>query len=189
MEKIENGTEVLIFKKNSWENKCDEKNFVRGTIIGCELSHDLSQHGSPWYENIYTVLGEDNNTYKGTYGSWFLGDCSIRTPEDHIAYLKRLISLNYDKIAALNVENSEYRKMISAVEKVKEQIALEEAEALEPMKTDSYSYGEDLKKKREQIRESIEEARREEIEELKGIQQERVQKLAKTLTRKDNNKK
>lgn len=113
----ENGTEVLIFKKNFLDNRCDEKTFIRGTIIGCELSHDLSQHGSPWYENIYTVLGEDNNTYKGTYGSGFLGDCLIRTPEDHIAYLNRLISLNYDKIADLNVENAEYRKMISAVEK------------------------------------------------------------------------
>ena len=183
-EEIAKGTEVLIFKKNIYNNKCNENSFIRGTIIGCELSHDLSQHGSPWYENIYTVLGEDNNTYKGTYGSWFLGDCSIRTPEDHIAYLKRLISLNYDKIAALNVENSEYRKMISVVEKVKEQIALEEAEALEPMKTDSYSYGEDLKKKREQIKESIEEAKLEEKEELGNTQQEIVNKLAKRLNRK-----
>ena len=55
----EDGTEVLIFERNIWTGKENEKKFIRGTIVGCELSHDLSQHGSPWYENIYTILGED----------------------------------------------------------------------------------------------------------------------------------
>ena len=161
----EDGTEVLIFERNIWTGKDNEKKFIRGTIVGCELSHDLSQHGSPWYENIYTILGEDKHIYKGTYGSKFLGECFIRTPEDHIAYLKRQISLNNDKIDILNKENNEYSEMINDVEKVKEQIELEESIKLEPLKTNSYAHGSDLQKKREQIKENLEEARKE-IEEL-----------------------
>ena len=121
MKNIENGTEVLIFKKNWLDNTCDKKTFIRGIIINCELSDDLSQHGSPWYENIYTVLGEDGNTYKGTYGSGFFGNCVFITPEDHIAYLKHQISFNNDKIDALNKENSEYVRMINAVTNEKEE--------------------------------------------------------------------
>lgn len=52
--------------------KEDEKNVVEGVVTNIEMSDDLSHHGSPWYEEVYTVKGNDGNTYQGTYGEDYL---------------------------------------------------------------------------------------------------------------------
>jgi len=56
---IPNGTEVLIFKYIREWDKQNEENYIIGTIQSSKTSDDLSYHGSPWYEQIYEVLGQD----------------------------------------------------------------------------------------------------------------------------------
>jgi hypothetical protein len=45
---------------------------IIGVIIDTEMSDDLSYHGSPWYETIYTVKTPDGEIYRGTYGSDYI---------------------------------------------------------------------------------------------------------------------
>ncbi len=103
---LSEGTEVFIYKYNIFNLEYDMRKYIKGKIIGCKLSDDLSQHGSPWYEEIYTVLGEDEKIYEGIYGKM------IRTPEDHIAYLGNLINRNNDEINRRKKANDEYIDMI-----------------------------------------------------------------------------
>lgn len=39
---------------------------ITGIVESYKMSDDLSYHGSPWYEEIYTVLGDDGKYYHGT---------------------------------------------------------------------------------------------------------------------------
>lgn len=61
MKIIPNGTEVLIYKYVREWNKQDDENYIVGIVQSSKTSDDLSYHGSPWYEQIYEVLGEDGN--------------------------------------------------------------------------------------------------------------------------------
>ena len=109
------GTEVFIYKYNNFKLEYDIGKYIRGKVIRCELTDDLSQHGRPWCEEIYTVLGEDKKEYECTYGRM------IRTPEDHIRYLESLIHSNNDEINKRTKENDEYKNMIQVAKNFIEQ--------------------------------------------------------------------
>ena len=116
MEIIPNGTEVLIFKYVREWNKQDDENYIVGIVQSSETSDDLSYHGSPWYEQIYEVLGEDGNIYRGTYGSGWIGNSFFRTQEDHISILKSRITDNEQEILKLKEKNDRYFRQIIKLE-------------------------------------------------------------------------
>ena len=114
MEKIlQYDEEVLIFKVS---NNMKEDEYIKGKVISSRESEDLSHHGSPWYEKIYDVRGEDGHIYTGTYNRDIIGkDIFFRTPEDHIKYLQEKINKNYRKIYDINCENETYREIINSL--------------------------------------------------------------------------
>lgn len=104
---IPNGTEVLVFIDNkNYNQKLSEIDFVKGKIISSKESDDLSYHGSPWYEQIYTVLGEDGKEYKATHRMAVINNTFIRTIEDHIGYIKLAMKENLKKIDDLKNKNN-----------------------------------------------------------------------------------
>ena len=104
---IPNGTQVLIFyyAKGHCHQNIDEAKFIKGIIVSSEESEDLSWHGSSWYKQIYTVLGEDGKEYKATYNTAFIGSFYIRTIEEQINRIKFAIEDNYKTIDNINKEN------------------------------------------------------------------------------------
>lgn len=114
---LPNGTEVLIFKYiREWGPNQDDENYIIGTIQSSKTSNDLSCHGSPWYEQIYEVLGEDGNLYIGTYGRGLIGNSFFRTKEDHISVLMRRINNNEQEISKLKEKNNIYVREINNLE-------------------------------------------------------------------------
>ena len=115
MEKIiPNGTKVLIYKYiREWGPNQDDENYIVGTIQSSKTSDDLSTHGSPYYVQIYEVLGTDGKKYIGTYGTGLIGNSFFRTIQDHINFLKRKISRNNESILELQEKNNEYKNQIS----------------------------------------------------------------------------
>ena len=87
---IPNGTDVLIFIDNkNYNEKTSEINFIKGKIISSKQSDDLSYHGSPWYEQIYTALGENGEEYKATYGSAVINNTFIT-----IRFIRNIANFN-----------------------------------------------------------------------------------------------
>lgn len=117
MEIIPNGTKVLIFKYIREWNKQDEENYIVGTIQTSRISDDLSYHGSPWYVQIYEVLGEDRNIYVGCYGTGIIGNSYFRTIDDHIRVLKNRITNNEQEILKIQEKNDRYFMQIKELEK------------------------------------------------------------------------
>ena len=134
MDIIPNGTEVLIFEYiREWGPRQDDENYIsKGIIKSSKQSEDLSYHGSPWYEQIYEVLGEDGKEYTGTYGigSVFNGNMFFRTKEHQIYVLNLKISDNEEKILKLKEKNNEYLKKIAILEN-----ELKQQSPNEPVKT------------------------------------------------------
>ena len=99
---ISNGTEVLIFSenKNNDSKILEKKKSIKGVIISSKKSEDLSYHGSPWYEQIYIVLGDNGKTYEATYGSAnsLIGNVYILTVDHYIKYINHLIEENNKKM-------------------------------------------------------------------------------------------
>ena len=113
---IPNGTEVLIFKYiREWGPNQDEENYNIGIIESSEESDDLSYHGSPWYEQIYTVIDKDGKKYIGCYGSGLLGNSYFRTKEDHIRLLEAKIKWNDEKIGEIQNQNQNYQAQINVL--------------------------------------------------------------------------
>ena len=113
---LPNGTEVFIFKYiREWGLDQENKNYIRGTIQNSKLTGDLSNHGSIWEKYFYTVLGEDGNTYFGTYGSGSIGGSFFRTPQDHIQYLKNIKNKNMKQIQLLEEANEEIDNQIADI--------------------------------------------------------------------------
>ena len=116
---VKNKTEVLVFKYVDGRGpNQDMIHYTKGKVVGSELSHDLSIHGSCHYETIYTVLGEDGKNYRGTYRTAWIGDHFILTVNDYIKYLEQSISLNNEKIAVMEKKNDLYREVINSFSKV-----------------------------------------------------------------------
>lgn len=114
-----NGTEVLIFNYiREWGPNQDEENYIIGTIQSSKISDDLSYHGSPWYEQIYEVLGQDGKTYIGCYGSGLIGNSYFRTVDDHINVLKSRITDNKQEILKIQEKNKDYERKIIELEKI-----------------------------------------------------------------------
>ena len=113
---IPNGTEVLIFNYiPNWGPKQDEERFIRGVIKDSEIIDEPDLHGSSWNVRFYCVLGEDGDTYHGTYDQGMIGSHYFRTIEDHIDHIKRKIKDNYNKINELNDQNFELFELISSL--------------------------------------------------------------------------
>lgn len=120
MEKImPNGTEVLIFRyiRGFGFNQDEDDQYIIGIIKSSETSDDLSYHGSPYYEQIYEVLGEDGETYISTHNSGVMGNFFFRTREEHINVLKRKIITNNENILKIQEKNNEYNNQIALLEK------------------------------------------------------------------------
>ena len=117
MEKIlQYGEEVLIFKAS---NNMKEDEYIKGKVISSRESEDLSHHGSPWYEEIYDVRGEDGHIYTGTYNRDIIGKgIFFRTSEDHTNHLQEKINKNYRKIYDINCENDTYREIINSLKEL-----------------------------------------------------------------------
>ena len=106
---IPNGTEVLIFKYvREWGSNQNDENYILGTVQSSKISDDLSCHGSPWYEQIYEVLGEDENIYVGCYRTGIIGNSYFRTIDDHIRVLKNRINDNEQEILKIQEKNDRY---------------------------------------------------------------------------------
>jgi len=115
---IPNGTEVLIFKYIREWDKQNEENYIIGTIQSSKTSDDLSYHGSPWYEQIYEVLGQDEKTYIGCYGRGLIGNSYFRTIDDNINVLKSRITDNEQEILKIQEKNKDYEKQIIELEEI-----------------------------------------------------------------------
>lgn len=115
---IPNGTEVLIFKYvRELGPDQDDENYIVGTVQSSEMSNDLSMHSSPYYVQVYEVLGKDGNIYIGTYGTGSIGNSFFRTKEDHIDILSKKISCNEQDMLRLKEKNMEYKAQISLLKK------------------------------------------------------------------------
>lgn len=102
--KLNIGDEVLIFSAiydNPNYKDVIKKPFQKGKVKDISLSDDLSYHGSPWYVNVYTVIGEDEKPYVGTYKNCDVGSVSYLTEEDYVSYLDNQIDYNIQKIRDL----------------------------------------------------------------------------------------
>jgi hypothetical protein len=102
--KLNIGDEVLIFSAiydNPNYKDVIKKPFQKGKVKDISLSDDLSYHGSPWYVNVYTVIGEDEKPYVGTYKNCDAGSVSYLTEEDYVSYLDNQIDYNIQKIRDL----------------------------------------------------------------------------------------
>lgn len=114
---IPNGTELLIFKYvRKWGPNQNDENYIIGTVQSSKISDDLSCHGSPWYEQIYEVLGEDGNIYIGTYGRGIIGNSFFRTKEDQISILRNRITNNEQEMLKFKEKNDIYFKQIIELE-------------------------------------------------------------------------
>ena len=113
------GTEVLIFKYNSslGPNQ-DEEHFIKGRIENSEIREETTMHGSPWNIRYYKVLGEDNNTYYGTYDMGLSGYYYFRSIEDHINHIRNTIKSNNKKINELNEKNLELCDLITDLSRI-----------------------------------------------------------------------
>ena len=114
---IPDNTEVLIFNSNRHAAGEVDTIFIKGTITSSIESEDLSQHGSPWYEQIYYVLGEDENVYSGTYKTPIIGRHYFMTVEDYKQRLADMIKLNNGTIKDIQDKNKEYQNMIDSFDK------------------------------------------------------------------------
>lgn len=114
---ISNGTEVLIFSenKNNDSKILGKKRPIKGVIISSRKSEDLSYHGSPWYEQIYIVLGDNGKTYEATYGSAnsLIGNIYILTIDHYIEYINYLIEENNKKMIDLQTNNERLREELT----------------------------------------------------------------------------
>lgn len=114
---IPNNTEVLIFNSNMDFNSQLDTTLIEGKVISSHESDDLSQHGSPWIEQIYSVQGEDGNIYKGTYESPIIGSHYFMTIEDFKKNIVNRIQYNNEVIKDLQIKNKEYLNIIEKFDK------------------------------------------------------------------------
>ena len=107
-----NNTEVLIFYGN------DDVNPIGvGKIIDSELSSDLSKcSNKTLYKWIYRVEKSDGTIMRGTYNKPYVNYIFFKTREDHITYLKYLISERKEEMRLLGEEISHYLEVLSNVE-------------------------------------------------------------------------
>ena len=121
---IPNGTQVLVFYQptgHKYQNS-NEGKFIKGTIISSKESEDLSYHGSPWYVQIYTILGEDGEEYEATHNSNLVGAYLFRTPEEQVDRIKYAIQDNHNKIDDINKENERLTVALNSLQLLTESL-------------------------------------------------------------------
>ncbi len=111
----EKGTEVLIFKFVSGWKEQDMGHFIKGKIIGSEISDNISYSQKPLYVINYKVLGEDGHTYLGNMEGHVLGDCFFMTREMYIEFLNKCIVSNEEKINDLVDKNNRIKNIIESM--------------------------------------------------------------------------
>lgn len=120
-DKIPNGTKVLIFNFNDEfrHEEEKEKRYKWGEVVDNTESNDLN----PWYERIYTVIGEDGKTYVATHANAVFGisDFYIKTINEHISYVMGEIKENNEKINNLNEKNAMLSGVITSLLRMKNQ--------------------------------------------------------------------
>ena len=115
---IPDNTEVLIFNSKYYSTSFEDTTFIKGKIVSSIESGDLSSHGSPWYEQIYYVLGEDKNMYIGTYKRPITGSHYFMTIEDYKQKLADMIAHNNDVVIKnLQAKNEKYQNIIDSFDK------------------------------------------------------------------------
>ena len=114
---IPNGTQVLIFyvPKGHLPQNSDEAKFIKGVIVSSHESEDLSYHGSPWYVQIYTIIGDDGEEYRATHNSALIGSYLFRTPDEQITRIKFAIEDNYKRINDINRENNMLKESLNSL--------------------------------------------------------------------------
>ena len=119
--KLNVGDEVLVFKYiPSWGVKQDYKNYLIGKVVSCELSDDISYHGSAQYVTNYTVVDDDGKKHYGNYLTPHLGDSFFMTKEDYIDYLERKLMSNNCDIRLIEVENTRIKTLLRFLKPEKE---------------------------------------------------------------------
>ena len=113
---LKDGTKVLIFHRCEIEKDYIDE-YIQGKVIKSELSHDLSNHGSPWYVINYTVLGEDGKNYFGNYGRPTLGDYFFMTTSDYKNYLKMISAEKEFEIEKLKIKTEALKEILSIIDK------------------------------------------------------------------------
>lgn len=112
---IPNGTEVLIFKFKYMDSgiiRESEKNYIKGVIKTSKKKEYPTMYGNHYEEQIYTVIGEDEKEYYGTY-DFSNTDYYFMTIEDYTKRLQYYISENNNKIKNLKNQNSNYNQIIN----------------------------------------------------------------------------
>ena len=119
--KLNVGDEVLIFTDYKDAEKYEdfeEEPFIRGKIIETGLSDYLFYHRNSRNKNMYEVMDNDGNIYRGFYG---FGIPRFLTVEDYIKHLDYLI----------DDESKEIQDKIERIERIKkiiESLSLKEDE-------------------------------------------------------------
>lgn len=114
--KLSIGEEVLRFRKKNYSPEYSLEPYVVGTVLSSRMSHDLSYHGSPWYEEIYEVLGEDGSVYIGNYGSAITHDSYFLRREDYIRYLSYVQKKNRENIQIIRKFNRDIQGVIQQLQ-------------------------------------------------------------------------
>ena len=112
---IPTGTQVLIYEKinrddESLKEDIENKNvlskdYIKGSIVDSKKAGELGYKNINPDIYIYTILGEDGNTYEVTQGVARINQYMFVTVEDRIRYYKVIIENNYKEIDAINKEN------------------------------------------------------------------------------------
>ena len=113
--KLNVGDNVLVFENYKYISPFEILPFINGTVVECRESDDLSYHGSPWYVYLYKVIGEDGNTYLGSYRSSIIGNAYYYKVEDYIEYLKYIKEHNENEILELTQKNQSIDELIESM--------------------------------------------------------------------------
>ena len=115
MDKIlENGTNVLLFRKINGKEVPNIFTYLRGTIIKSEQKEYDSMHGSKLVKQIYTIQCENGAIYDAVYGN-AVNDYCIRTTEDYIEYIRNILLSNMNTINILNDYNDKLENLINSL--------------------------------------------------------------------------
>ena len=114
---IENGTNILVFKKINGIEVPNKFTLVKGTIINSEQKEYECMNGSPLVKQIYTVQGENGEIYKASYGDTVDG-YYIRTIEDYSKYIRLLIKEKIKKLRELTDETEQLNNLQHSLEQL-----------------------------------------------------------------------
>lgn len=107
-EKLKVGNDVCIFTKRRRRFKKDLQPFFRGKVVDCGLLKDTAFHGSPWFIDVYKVLGDDGQTTLNCYRDNVTGKAFCYTDQEAVVPLEFMILKSEDEI-------NQYRQLVSQI--------------------------------------------------------------------------